>query len=323
MFDPTLFNPALLNPALFDPTLLASTPQLRPERSPTPPRAKVSPPATTSPPTVARRLRLVPSTLGIVAPDVARVLNDHPAGLQLVELTSPDTGRCSTFEPFSVPERLLGYEPDADVDALAVTDHSVTSIVWRNGTSFRASLDGGDPRHAPVVSLHHGDDPVVDVLRRCFGLPTVPSLHGPCWYWLAVWLHDLAARSANEVIDVIDAARWHPGIDPDEIDDDDDPAEVARLSLDRLYEHARATGWSGIREGAMHGWLDLGRCSPSLARWLDDPSFARFLGRQLGSSALVVDRHVDVDPRWSAETVELFRLMLDGLSSVRALDCHR
>ncbi len=270
-----------------------------------------------------RGLRLVRSTLGVAAPYVAQAMATHPAHDLLIELTSPDTGQTTSFEPFAVLGRLHGHVPAAAVHGMAVVESGIVSLVWRNGTSVRAICRSGDPWATPVYSLHGNDEPMVDALRRAFGLATPRAMFGPAWYWLMVWIHDLATLCGASVIGVHEAARWHPGLEPDEIDDTDDPAEVVERCLDRLYEHARLTGWDGVRSGAENGWLDLGRCSPSMASWFDNSSFGRALATQLGSASLEVDRLATTDDRITAAARAMFRLMIDGLASVRAMDCHR
>ncbi len=273
-------------------------------------------------PTAPRTLRLVPSSLGVVAPFVAEARDRHSSQQLLIELTSPRTGLVTSFEPVSFLDCLYGHVPAPNVEGLAAVDRRVVSLVWRSGTSFRADTGDGDHWHAPAYSLHGNDEPIVDALRRSFGLATAPAASGPAWYWLLIWLHDLATVNRAATIDMLEAARWHPGLEPDEIESTDDPAEVVERCLDRLYEHARLTGWDGVRSGAENGWLDLGRCAPPLARWFDDASFSRLLEAQLGSPGAELDRLAATD-RLTPDAIAMFQLMVDGLSSIRATDCHQ
>ncbi len=277
----------------------------------------------------SRRLRLVPTSLALVAPFVAKAMTEHRGQSLLIELTGHDTGHVSSFDPFPVVERLHGFVAPTNIDGLAIIDDGIASLVWRNGTSFRADGNDHDPWAAPVTSLYRNTEPIVDALLRSLGVATAAPEFGPAWYWLMVWLDDLASSTKDnhhdtaDGIGIIDAARWHPGIDPEEIADTDDPTEITEFCLDRLLEHARLTGWSGVRAQAVNGWLDLGRCSASLAQWFDDGSFARLLERQLGSPQAALERCIVAKTRLATETIEMFLVMITGSQSVRAMDCHR
>ncbi len=286
---------------------------------PFPPRYRVDDASATS----FGPLRLVRPSLGVVAPFAAHVLAHHPTGSVLVELVGPDNGRVATFEPFELLERLHGHVAAPDTEAIAALDNGQVSIVWRNGASVRAGASAIEPWNRPIHTLHHNDDPVVDALRRSLALDTAPSNYGPAWYWLLVWLHDLATLADKGSIGVIEAARWHPALEPDDIADADDPDEVTERCLDQLYEHARMTRWEGVRAGAIDGWLDLGSCPPDLARWFDAASFGRALQAQLGSPIDHLERLAQSDFRLTDAAIDMFRLMIAGLDSVRAMDCHR
>ncbi len=119
---------------------------------------------------------------------------------------------------------------------------------------------------------------IIDVMLRAFGLSTPRPSRSVSWYWLVVWLADLATHEPCPQL--IDAARWHPGIDPRDLDSLSE-GDIERLVACAHREHAARTGWEGVRLAATRGWLDLGFCPPALASWLDEGSLSRWMADQL------------------------------------------
>ncbi len=276
----------------------------------------------------ARRLELVPTTLGLVAPFVADTLEQHPSCECIIELASPDRGSVTPFGRRSALDHLRGATAGDRCAGLAVVDERQVLVVWRNGTGFRADSLCGAERDAPLVSLYSSLDPVVDAMRRALDISTPAPMFGPAWYWLLVWMRDLTTSVGARPLGPYEVACRHPGIDPTELDDQvgdpiDDPVSLVEFCLDRLYEHARLTGWDGVRADAADGWLELGCCPPHLARWHDAGSFGRDLQGQLPTPNDALSRLADVDHRLTDQAIELLTVMADGLGSVRALAVHR
>ncbi len=308
--SPAALSPAALSPAALSPAALSAPPSSSPTRQTT------------------RRLELVPTTLGLVAPFVAETLDRHPPGRRIIELSAPDRGSITPIGRRSPLEHLRGTTAGERCAGLAVVDDHAVLLVWRNGTGFRTAPASGDAADTPVVSLYSSLDPVADAMRRALGISTPAPMFGPAWYWLLVWIRDLAEFVGARPLGPHDVACRHPGIDPTELDDQvgdpvGDPVSLVEFCLDRLYEHARLTGWDGVRADAVDGWLELGSCPPDLARWHDAGSFGRDLQRQLPTPNEALNRLAAVDHRLTDQAIELLMVMIDGLGSLRALAVHR
>lgn len=267
-----------------------------------------------------RPLRLAPFTLAALSPSLTRLAAAPSGGPMLVQLDRTDTPHVTALDGALPADLLLGATVEDHVDALAVIEptdgRTVVSVVYRNGTSLRATA-GLQPAAAPVVTLYATADRSVDAMRRALGVVTPLPIDGTAWYWLMFWFEELRACPAAS-IDVLEAARWHPGIEPDEIHDHDDPLEVVDFCLDRLYEHARASGWDELRASAIAGHPTMGDCAPDLASWFDTGSFSRELAHRLGSPTITLQELAASSVPLEPEACAMLAQMIEGLRRTRA-----
>jgi hypothetical protein len=234
-------------------------------------------------------------------PPYLRSLLPNLEGSVVVELASPSSGSVHDLggeHPLTV---LHGGSPSDDTVGLAVVcggrvvDSSrrrpsaapgdlvpgaevwLVHLVWRDGSSqsgitAASGIDGVDwstmQPFGPATGL------VPDAMHRALDLATPAPSTDTTGYWTLAWLVSLVGLEPGSPHD---ALRWHPGVDPREVDPGASFDEVVALSRSRLRRHAATVGWESIRRAAASGWLDLGTCSPELAQWVDVGSFSRWI----------------------------------------------
>ncbi len=251
----------------------------------------------------------------------------------VVSLSSPTSGEVHELSSSHPLDRLLGARVGRAVAGLAVIaagrviDHAdpvspgspgsvapgttvrIAQVVWRSGAATAAMAivapSGEAGRLRPFVG---SSGAIPDAMRRALELPTPPSSSGPDAYWFLAWL---AAIADVQVTEPVEAAAWHPGIDPRELDFGFDERELATFCIERLVEHSAITGWEGIRRSAAEGWLDIGSCDARLAAWFDEGSFSRHIIQQLVDPVEAYDR---LGPCLPDETADLLARALASIS---------
>lgn len=180
-----------------------------------------------------------------------------------------------------------------DTSGVSATSSLGSTAVGRNVVAVQeVGIDGSarfwiGSRHGQTLLAREGGWGLVpDAMRRALQLPTEPPEDAAGWYWAAVWMRDVLSldpgTGAREV------ARWHPAVDPREVEDLAD-SELTEFVVRRHLDHALMVGWPSIRTSAIDGWLDLGLCAPEVAAWHDDGSFSRALTDQLPSLGELAD----------------------------------
>jgi hypothetical protein len=166
-------------------------------------------------------------------------------------------------------------------------------VVHRDGSAHVVDPEGGAP-----MAVSHEFGPVIDVGRRALGLSTPPEPIPPVVMLDAIWIDRALAATLDA--DMGSPPPWeilvvlHPlagvSLTPWMLRD-------RRLSL--------ALDWSAFRHratGAESPWPDL---PPSLAEWLDDGSFARWVLADLASTRLLLDDLAElVEPQVMADIDE-------------------
>ena len=199
-------------------------------------------------------------------------------------------GRYATNEAVGMALVMPGSVLYGDHPDLAVTGEvRAAQVVGANGSSSAVVQWSGGTMvdHQPVPGR------LSDLLFRMLQLPTPGCELAAGWYWASVWLAEVfetgvkcpdrwPAPSPEEMLS------WHPAIDPREVRGLS-PAGLESLLLDRHRDHARLSGWASIRSSAIAGWLEVGWCPPSVAGWLDDGSFGRWIGVDLPSPVELVE----------------------------------
>lgn len=141
-------------------------------------------------------------------------------------------------------------------------------VVSRSGTvGWHMVLPDGSACDEPP-----GAGRVLDVMRRCLGLPTPPPPGSPHLLGVYLWLVALLAAGAPERprgwAEVLD---FHPalvGCDPDL------PAAVKQTVVDR---ESGNNYWGDMRGALAAGHGGLGMPPARLAAWMDDGMFARWM----------------------------------------------
>ncbi len=207
--------------------------------------------------------------------DVGRA---DPAALLIGRRAESDVAGVAVLTPASVAASAASYLPTG-------ADLLVVHQVMADGTTrCFARVDRGvindGPTIEPTQSLLSTQcaGTQFDLLLRYFNLPTAAPALPVEWYWIAVWLSDLASFPSFPGLE--EAARWYPGIHPRDLDVLPD-VDLERYITRKHRLHSRANGWSGLRGAAAEGWIELGFCPAELAAWLDDGAFARWLADQI------------------------------------------
>ena len=144
----------------------------------------------------------------------------------------------------------------------------VTTLVDRDGDErATATLDDGTVVDEP------GTGTVTDALRRCLRLPTAPPPVGSAELFAALWLADVAA--AGRPLSWTETALRHPALRLlAEHRQRPQPEEL--IGFARSLH--RAVPWEQLRQRAADGRRDGGiGVEPSLAAWMDDGMFARWV----------------------------------------------
>lgn len=189
-----------------------------------------------------------------------------------------------------VPGRVRhGDHPDVPVG----DEVRAAQIVYADGASSAVVQLSGHSMidHRPAPSR------LGDLLFRMLRLPTPRLKQSAGIYWAAVWLNEIFGSTRESdfepPVGVAEMVSWHPAIDPREVIGLSQ-SELEELVVQRHRDHTSLATWSAIRASARAGWLELGRCPPPVADWLDDDSFGRWLMSDLPSVAELaeVGRHL-------------------------------
>lgn len=200
----------------------------------------------------------------------------HPADELSGMFAAPGSRGLALVVPGTV---LHGDHPDLPVSS----DVRAAQIVGADSSSCAVVQWSG----RTVVDHQPDSGPLSDLLFRMLELPTPRCELSAAWYWAAVWLGEVfdagtrchetrAPSSPGEILS------WHPAVDPREVVGLSLSA-LEQLLVERHRDHAELAGWNAIRSSALTGWLEIGWCPPSIAGWLDDGSFGRWIGIDLPS----------------------------------------
>jgi hypothetical protein len=209
-----------------------------------------------------------------------------PAGTELF-IRPTDAGR-------SCLEGLLGFEAPSSWDAVGVAatgkshvieagPHGASGATGERGsplvvgfllTRRREAVMASGPPDGPFRAVHGPvTGRVADACARALGLATSPvTTASPLDWWARRWLEVLAARAAAgrpattwaEVVAAFPAAV--PTVEGR------DPVELSRSGRLLAVTHP----WPELRGRCAAGLGPIDGVTPELARWMDDPMFARW-----------------------------------------------
>ncbi len=157
-------------------------------------------------------------------------------------------------------------------------------LVARDGAvAWKMAGADGSPPGGPMLDTPPSEGRLLDCLRRCFGLPTPPPPVSPIRLQVIVWLVAVLdhAAGARRRLSWSEVARLHP------------LARVLASELGGLGSEFRAGlvrvagaawSWEDIRMQAQQpGFLD-DIVDPTLAGWMDEGMFARWVLSDLPSA---------------------------------------
>ncbi|MHB1929276.1 MAG: hypothetical protein ACYDEN_12590 [Acidimicrobiales bacterium] len=196
---------------------------------------------------------------------------------------------------------LLGWTAPREVDRLVVVASGTASacddagrpLTWPAGDAQPA----GDPVHLIVVADRRGrlagrlrvgqsleeqvpaGGRMVDTLRRCFGLPTLPPPGDPAALLACLWLGVLLAtarprRRHRGRLTWSEALRLHPANELLLREDPDLPVWVLETVVRRT---PGVWTWEQLRQAAVTNGSLAELCPPDLARWMDVGMYARWV----------------------------------------------
>jgi hypothetical protein len=174
---------------------------------------------------------------------------------------------------------------------------TVTLLVDRAGTAASVLQRGG----ALEVLPGRPDGMVADACRRALGLPTAPPPGSSLVLWTLTWLDRVVAEAHDRVPGQpapswAAVARLHPA--------SSGPGDPVALALDAA---ALAEAWPWGRLRAEPALADLPGSPPSasLAQWMDDGMWARWLIRELPPAAELLEATRALLPAVMADAVDL------------------
>lgn len=200
----------------------------------------------------------------------------HPADELPGTFADPGSVGLALVVPGTV---LHGDHPDVAVSS----DVRAAQVVGVDGSSCTVVQWSG----RTIVDPQPKAGRLGDLLFRMLDLPTPHCELSAAWYWAAVWLgevFDPGSGSDEGRAPAVPAEilSWHPAIDPREVTGLS-LSELEQLLLERHRDHTALAGWNAVRFSAQAGWLEIGWCPPSVAEWLDDGAFGRWISLDLPS----------------------------------------
>jgi hypothetical protein len=147
------------------------------------------------------------------------------------------------------------------------------TVIARDGGESSTVLDG-EGRDA--VGAAGAEGLVPDAARRSLGRPTPDPEGSVIGWWATEWLAEVArlVRSHPGCWTWHDVAAVHPALAEDELPER--TVDLVDLVIERGRDHARLTGWEGVRASLAAGLLADPVCPAGLAGWFDAGSFSRF-----------------------------------------------
>lgn len=179
-----------------------------------------------------------------------------------------------------------GEDPDITIGMQDVTHTGF----WSDRTGQEAAFLVTDA----TIELGLPDVPCLpsDLVQRRLGLATPGPQTDTGWYWALVWMSELTAfmetRAPGSTAEAATCVRWHPAVDPDEVDDEWTIEELTAFVVDRHRQHTILVDWEGLRIGAAEGTVPLADMDPMIAALLDDGSFQRWCMASIPPSARLV-----------------------------------
>jgi hypothetical protein len=253
-----------------------------------------------------------PDALVALATAAHDQLADDPRGALLrVHETAP-VAEClgwKSLEGVHPVDALLGFVAPDDWRAIGVCTtgraHSprgteavtLTLLVDRAGGTASVLQRGG----ALEVLPGRPDGMVADACRRALGLPTAPPPGSSLVLWTLTWLDRVVAKAHDRLPGQpgpswAAMARLHPA--------SSGPGDPVALALDAA---ALAEAWPWGRLRAEPALADLPGSPPSasLAQWMDDGMWARWLIRELPPAAELLEATRALLPAVMADAVDL------------------
>lgn len=150
---------------------------------------------------------------------------------------------------------------------------AAASAAARRGPEVSVVVDGRGRRLAAATG---GEGLVPDAARRFLGRGTPPPQDPVTAWWAVEWLRDVVQLLAERPrpCGLADLVAAHPGVAGDELPHT--ASSLVRFLVDRGWDHARRTGWEGVRTSLAEGLLDDPSIPPQLAAWFDAGSFSRY-----------------------------------------------
>lgn len=117
---------------------------------------------------------------------------------------------------------------------------------------------------------------VIDILRRCLGLPTEAPEIGPEALLAAVWVARILETGVGDAspLDWEQVARLHPAMTALATSGEEVGAEHLETAIRAA---SRAWSWENLRSQAAEGACPYQSVSPELARWMDEGMFSRWV----------------------------------------------
>jgi hypothetical protein len=208
--------------------------------------------------------------LGWVAPDDCQAVGVIATGRLRATDTAGDTAPALQSED-SPAAALLAAASAAD-DSSEPARIAIACLVARDGsTGWRMRLPGGvETDHPP------SEGRLLDCLRRCFGLPTMPAPASPAVLQASAWLADVleAGRQSGRALTWSEVSRLHPLA---RLVAGEAGADCSELLPVLTRVAGAAWSWADLRHQVQDFDGLGGLIDPELAAWMDDGMFARWV----------------------------------------------